>query len=85
VVTRPRMLEQLRLLLANGTCIFFSPRFLEECRTFIRHPDGSCAAAPGGHDDTVMAMAIAQAVRAELRIAPAKSPEEAQYRLQQAA
>jgi hypothetical protein len=32
-----------------------------------------------------MAMAIAQAVRAELRIAPAKSPEEAQYRLQQAA
>ena len=85
VVTRPRMLEQLRQLLANGSCMFFSPRLLEECRTFIRHPDGSCAAAAGAHDDTVIAMAIAQAVRAELRIAPAKTPEEAQYRLSQAA
>ena len=85
VVTRPRMLEQLRRLLANGPCMFFSPRLLEECRTFIRHPDGTCAAAAGAHDDTVIAMAIAQAVRAELRIAPAKTPEEAQYRLSQAA
>jgi hypothetical protein len=45
--------------------LFASPRLLEECRTFVRRPDGSAAAANGAHDDTVMAMAIALAVRTE--------------------
>jgi len=39
---------------------------LEECRTFLRRANGSSGAAGGAHDDCLMAMAIAQAVRAEL-------------------
>jgi len=70
VVTRPRMLAQLNDLLTNAPQMFLSPRLLEELRTFIRHPDGSCSAAAGTHDDTVMAMAIAQAVRIERAIVP---------------
>ena len=65
VVTRPRMLAQLSELLVNAPQMFLSPRLLEEMRTFIRHPDASCSAAAGAHDDTVMAMAIAHAVRIE--------------------
>jgi hypothetical protein len=38
---------------------------LEECRTFVRRADGNAAAADGAHDDCVMAMAIAFAVRRE--------------------
>ena len=85
VVTRPRMLEHFRLFLAHGSHMFQSPRLLEECRTFIRYGDGSCSASPGAHDDTVMAMAIAQMVRADLRMAVPKSVEEAQFAMMQAA
>lgn len=73
VATRPRMLENFAALLSAAPFMFLSPRLLEECRTFIRHPDGSCSAASGAHDDTVMAMAIAQAVRAEVVVQPARS------------
>ena len=45
---------------------FFSRRLLGECRTFVSDVQGRAAAAPGAHDDLVMAMAIAQAVRAEV-------------------
>ena len=45
---------------------FRSLRLLNECRTFVRHADGNSSAAPGAHDDCVMAMAIAWAVRAEV-------------------
>ena len=79
VASRPRMLEQIAGIIAGGSFMFLSPRLLEECRTFIRYPDGSCSAAPGAHDDTVMAMAIAQAVRAELRVRVPQSAEEARY------
>ena len=34
-------------------------------KTFVRHADGHAAAAEGAHDDCVMAMAIALAVRRE--------------------
>ena len=85
VVTRPRMLEHFSAILAHGAHMFMSPRLLEECRTFIRYPDGSCSAAPGTHDDTVMAMAIAQAVRAELRVALPKSVQEVEYIMARAA
>jgi hypothetical protein len=37
---------------------------LGECRTFVRHTDGSSGATGGTHDDCVMAMAIALAARA---------------------
>jgi len=66
--SRPTMLARLDELIGQAPYMFLSPRLLEECRTFIRHPDGSCSAAKGTHDDTVMAMAIAHAVRAELRV-----------------
>ncbi len=64
-VSRPRMIEQFAALLARQPELFSSPRLLTECRTFIRHEDGAAAAANGAHDDCVMAMAIAQAVRFE--------------------
>ncbi len=73
IATRPRMLAMLSELLVNAPQMFLSPRLLEELRTFIRHPDGSCSAAAGTHDDAVMAMAIAQAVRVERAIVPPES------------
>jgi hypothetical protein len=66
--TRPAMLSRLEEMLANMTDLFLSPRLLQECRSFVRDAQGRCAAAPGAYDDTVMAMAIAQAVRAECRV-----------------
>ncbi len=63
--TRPRMLDNLAAVLAAAPFLFNSPRLLEECKTFVRRPDGTTAAANGAHDDTVMAMAIALAVRAD--------------------
>ncbi len=68
VATRPRMLEHFAAMLSAAPHLFLSPRLLEECRTFIRHEDGTCSAARGTHDDTVMAMAIAQIVRAEVHV-----------------
>ena len=64
--TRPRMLENFGAVLVAAPFLFNSPRLLEECKTFVRRPDGTTAAASGAHDDTVMAMAIALAVRAEV-------------------
>ncbi|HVP55410.1 MAG TPA: terminase [Candidatus Eisenbacteria bacterium] len=64
--SRPRMLQNLAAVLAAAPYVFNSTRLLEECKTFVRRPDGSTAAANGAHDDTVMAMAIALAVRAEV-------------------
>ncbi len=64
--SRPRMIEEFAVMLANVPQLFSSPRLLLECRTFVRRRDGSPAAAPGAHDDRVMAMAIALAVRAEM-------------------
>ena len=66
--TRPAMLSRMEEMVANLTHLFLSHRLLQECRSFVRGADGRCAAAPGAHDDTVMAMAIAQAVRAECRV-----------------
>jgi len=64
--SRPRMLQNLAAVLAAAPFLFASTRLLEECKTFVRRPDGSTAAANGAHDDTVMAMGIALAVRAEV-------------------
>jgi Terminase RNaseH-like domain len=66
--TRPPMLSRLEVMLANTPQLFHSHRLLQECRSFVRDAQGRCAAAPGAHDDTVMAMAIAQAARAECRV-----------------
>jgi hypothetical protein len=64
VVSRPAMIENLAAALAEGPGLFRSPRLLRECRTFVRYANGNTGAAPGTHDDCVMAMAIAWAVRA---------------------
>jgi hypothetical protein len=64
--SRPRMIEALAAMLANYPHLVSSAQLLVECRTFVRRTDGTAAAAPGAHDDRVMAMAIAQAVRAEM-------------------
>lgn len=83
--SRPRMLENFALVISHAPFILLSPRLLEECRTFIRHPDGTCSAAAGTHDDTVMAMAIAQVVRTELRVKPAKPIPDVHFTMLQAA
>jgi hypothetical protein len=85
VATRPRMLTHFSDIVSHGSYMLSSPRLLEECRTFIRYPDGSCSAAAGAHDDTVMAMAIAQVVRAELRVAVGDAAPKSPYSLPQAA
>lgn len=64
-VSRPAMIENMAAILIADPGLFRSMRLLEECRTFVRRTDGSPAAADGAHDDCVMAMAIAFAVRRE--------------------
>jgi hypothetical protein len=65
VVTRPAMIENLAAVLIAQPELFRSPLLLGELKTFVRHADGHGAAAEGAHDDCVMAMAIALAVRRE--------------------
>jgi hypothetical protein len=62
-VTRPAMLAQLGALLVETPGLFLSSRLLAECRRFVRTRSGRAEAASGEHDDCVMAMAMAQAVR----------------------
>ncbi len=62
-VNRPPMLEELAAVLSRNPRLFNSRRLLEQCRTFVRRPDGRAEAERGSHDDTVMAMAIALAAR----------------------
>ena len=64
--TRPQIVEGLAALLSSAPHLFASAALLEECRGFVRHADGTSAAAAGAHDDRVMAMAIAHAVRREI-------------------
>ena len=67
-MSRDRALTNFRDLVDNRPELFASHRLLQECRSFVRDRKGKCAASPGAHDDMVMAMAIAQAVRGERRI-----------------
>lgn len=61
--SRPRMLGQLAVLLSSQPELMASGRLLLECRSFVTDEHGRAAAAQGAHDDLVMSMAIAQAVR----------------------
>lgn len=66
-VNRPPMIENLAAVLRTNPMSLQSPHLLEQCRTFVRKKDGRAEAAAGSNDDAVMAMAIALAVRAEMR------------------
>ena len=61
--SRPVMIGELSEALVTAPLSFRSARLLNECRTFVRDRDGRPGGAPGTHDDCVMAMAIAWAVR----------------------
>ena len=63
VLTRPTMLERFGAVLVTSPELFQSRRLLEECRSFVRGADGRIAASEGSHDDAIMAMAMALAVR----------------------
>ncbi len=62
-VSRPDMIQNLAAALVAESGCFRSPRLLNEFRTFVRSADGNTGAASGTHDDCVMAIAIAWAVR----------------------
>ncbi len=66
-ISRPAVLARLGSAIADSARIFQSRRLLTECRVFVRHANGTTSAQAGEHDDCVMAMAIALAVRAEFR------------------
>ena len=59
------MVSRLGAMLVESPQLFWSRRLLGECRTFVSMQGGKTGAANGAHDDCVMSMAIAQAVRAE--------------------
>jgi hypothetical protein len=64
--SKPEMIARMGVLLSESAERFMSRRLLAECRTFVADERGRTAAASGAHDDLVMAIAIAQAVRAEM-------------------
>jgi hypothetical protein len=65
--SKPEMLARLGSVLEHTPLRLRSRRLLAECRTFVASERGRMGATPGEHDDLVMAMAMAQAVRAESR------------------
>ncbi len=64
---KPAMISRIGALLEEDAKLFSSRRFLAECRTFVSFENGGSGAAPGAHDDCLMAMAVAHAVRNELK------------------
>ena len=64
--SKPEVVARLSTLLAASPERFMSRWLLGECRSFRSDEHGRAGAAGGAHDDLVMAMAIAQAVRAEM-------------------
>jgi hypothetical protein len=63
---KPAMIGRIGALLVEQGSLFQSERLLAECRTFVTHAGGRMGAVSGAHDDCLMAMAVAQAVRAEM-------------------
>jgi hypothetical protein len=64
--SKPGMVSRMGALLVESPWLFFSRRLLAECRTFVAMAGGRTGAVNGAHDDCLIAMAIGQAVRAEL-------------------
>jgi hypothetical protein len=63
--SKPEMVARIGTLLMERPEIFMSRRLLGECRTFVAGERGKTGASSGSHDDLVMAMAVAQAVRVD--------------------
>lgn len=63
VKTRPIMLNRVAIVIRQTPELIHDVDFVKECLTFVRDEDGKPQAAEGTHDDLVMAMAIANAVR----------------------
>ena len=63
--SKPGMVSRMGALLAESAELFCSRRLLAECRSFVAFANGRTGAANGAHDDCLMAMAVAQGVRAE--------------------
>ena len=63
--SKPGMVAGLGAVIANGGAGLMSRRLLAECRTFVSGERGRFGAVAGKHDDLVMSMALALAVRAE--------------------
>jgi hypothetical protein len=63
--SKPAMVAQVGSMLEHAPERALSRRLLAECRTFVSGEYGKTGAAPGSHDDLVMAMGLALAVRAE--------------------
>jgi len=63
--SKPEMIAQLGSVLEHAPQQLRSRRLLAECRTFVAGEHGKTGAAGGAHDDLVMAMGLALAVRAE--------------------
>ncbi len=63
--TRRPMIGKLGAALVDSPQLFASERLLRECRSFVRQVNGEPGAQAGEHDDCVLAMAIALAVRDE--------------------
>ncbi len=61
--TKPQAIHTLGMMLRDAPGAFASQRLLEQCRGYSFRPGGETGAPPGAHDDLVMAMAIALAVR----------------------
>jgi hypothetical protein len=62
--SKPGMVALLGAELSSGAQRVMSRRLLAECRTFVSGDGGRMGAAAGSHDDLVMSMAMAMAVRA---------------------
>jgi len=65
ISSKPEMVVQLGSALQHSPQQLRSRRLLAECRTFVSGEYGKMGASAGAHDDLVMAMGLALAVRAE--------------------
>lgn len=63
--SKPGMIAGLERVLREAPERIMSRRLLAECRTFVSGGGGKLGASTGSHDDLVMAMAVAEAVRGE--------------------
>jgi hypothetical protein len=64
---KPAMIARIGALLEEDAKLFYSRRFLAECRTFVSFENGGTGAASGAHDDLLMAMAVAHSARNEVK------------------